>query len=73
VTNPFKSNYEQFIYTSRYARWVEEEKRRETWDETVKRYLSFISDHLLSKHDYTLDTRLYDRLFDAIYNLNVVP
>lgn len=73
TVNPFKSNYEQFIYTSRYSRWVEEEKRRETWDETVNRYLSFMSSHLLSKHDYVLSRELYDRLYNAIYNLQVVP
>jgi ribonucleoside-diphosphate reductase alpha chain len=70
---PFKSNYEQFIYTSRYARWVEEEKRRETWDETVNRYLRFMRDHLISKHNYTIPNDVYNRLYDAIYNLNVVP
>lgn len=33
--------YSQFIHKSRYARWLESEKRRENWDETVDRYLSF--------------------------------
>ena len=33
--------YSQFIHKSRYARWLDTEKRRESWDETVDRYLSF--------------------------------
>jgi len=33
--------YSQFIHKSRYARWLETEKRRENWDETVDRYLRF--------------------------------
>lgn len=33
--------YSQFIHISRYSRWLEEEKRRETWDETVQRYIDF--------------------------------
>ncbi len=33
--------YSQFIHLSRYSRWLEKEKRRETWDETVTRYIDF--------------------------------
>ena len=31
--------YQQFIHKSRYARWLPEQKRRETWAETVNRYV----------------------------------
>jgi hypothetical protein len=34
--------YQDFIHKSRYARWNEEEKRREDWDETVDRYLDYV-------------------------------
>ena len=33
--------YQSFIHKSRYARWLEEEKRRETWEETIARYIGF--------------------------------
>ena len=33
--------YQQFIHKSRYARWIKEEGRRETWEETVQRYVDF--------------------------------
>lgn len=33
--------YEEFIYKRTYARWLESEKRRENWDETVDRYRDF--------------------------------
>ena len=33
--------YQQFIHKSRYARWMPEEGRRETWAETVQRYVDF--------------------------------
>ena len=33
--------YEEFIYKRTYARWIESEKRRECWDETVDRYKDF--------------------------------
>lgn len=35
--------YSEFIHKSRYARWLEEEKRRETWEETVARYIDFFA------------------------------
>lgn len=73
MTNPFPSYYEEFIYKSRYSRWLPDQGRRETWHETVTRYLSFMSSHLLSKHDYVLSGELYDRLYNAIYNLDIMP
>lgn len=72
-SNPFNTYYSEFIYKSRYARWLEEEKRRENWDETVRRYLDFTRSNLKSSHDYVLSDELYKRLYDAIYNLKVVP
>jgi len=34
-------DYSKFIHKSRYARWREEDGRRETWEETVTRYIDF--------------------------------
>ena len=31
------TDYQKFIHLSRYARWLDTENRRETWEETVKR------------------------------------
>ena len=41
MSRQLPTDYQQFIATGKYARWIEEEKRRETWDETVDRYISF--------------------------------
>ena len=38
------TDYQNFIAVSRYARWMEEEGRRETWKETVQRYVDFMSE-----------------------------
>ncbi len=48
--------YSRFIASSRYARWLDEEGRRETWPETVDRYTDFLLEHAaantaLSKSD----------------------
>jgi len=39
-------SYQSFIYKSRYARWVDEQSRRENWDDTIDRYLSFMLEHI---------------------------
>jgi ribonucleoside-diphosphate reductase alpha chain len=73
LTAPFNSYYSEFIFKSRYSRWIEEEKRRENWDETVGRYLNFMVGHLSKNHGYEMPTALYKELFNAIYNLEVMP
>ena len=35
------NEYQKFIHKSRYARYLDREGRRETWEETVNRYCSF--------------------------------
>lgn len=62
------STYESFIYNSRYARWLEKEQRRETWDETVNRYLDFFENRFPKQVK-----PIRKELFDAIYNLEIVP
>ena len=36
---------QQYVFISRYARWIEEKGRRETWEETVDRYCQFFAQH----------------------------
>jgi ribonucleoside-diphosphate reductase alpha chain len=43
------TTYQQFIHKSRYARWLDTKNRRETWEETVKRYFDFFEKHLEGK------------------------
>ena len=37
------SNYEDFIHISRYARYIEGENRRETYDDTVNRWWDYMT------------------------------
>jgi ribonucleoside-triphosphate reductase len=41
--------YPSFIHQSRYARWLPESNRRETWTETISRYFDFFREHLHSE------------------------
>lgn len=66
--------YQTYIYTSKYARWLEEEKRRETWTETVDRYVLNVVEESLSQHieeDEWLP--LAGEIREAILNLEVLP
>ena len=69
IENP----YENFIALSRYARWLENENRRETWGETVDRYFNFMVNQLESKHNYKPDEKLVAELRDAVFNRDVMP
>lgn len=67
------TDYQSFIAVSRYARYLDTEKRRETWDETVTRYFDFMQDHLLEAHNYTLEPSLKTALTDAVLSLEIMP
>jgi ribonucleoside-triphosphate reductase len=41
------SEYQKFIHKSRYARYLDKEGRRETWEETVDRYIDFMSNQAM--------------------------
>ena len=70
VTLP--TNYQSFIHMSRYSRWLEEDGRRETWEETIDRYLSFMVEHLQENYSYSLfGTELAD-LRRGMLNLEVL-
>lgn len=71
-TNPM-TQYMQFIHLSRYARWLPDQKRRETWNETVARYFDFFQKHLKENHHYTLTKALREELESAVLNLDIMP
>lgn len=59
--------YQQFIHVSHYARYREELGRRETWEETVDRYIDFFKARTKSRKIP------WDELRSAILNLEVMP
>jgi len=59
--------YQSYIHKSRYARYIPEKQRRETWDETVDRYISYF------KNRGSLDDKTGEELREAITNLEVMP
>lgn len=74
MNSPFPSVYEEFIYKSRYARWLEKENRRENWDETVDRLVQYYARQVYQTSPEAYDNYWkYDELYDAVYNLEVMP
>lgn len=65
--------YQSFIHSSRYARWIEAESRRESWSETVSRYFNFFEEHLKNNCNYKLPKELRKELEAAVLNLEVMP
>ena len=59
------NDYQSFIHKSRYARYLDEEGRRETWEETVDRYLTFMEE--AAGHSLPSEMR------DAVLSMRVVP
>lgn len=66
MNNYLPTDYQAFIHTSRYARWLENEGRRENWGETVGRYM----DNLVMGK---VPQNTLEELRDAITDLSVMP
>lgn len=66
MSNHLPTDYQSFIHKSRYARWLDEEGRRETWSETVERYMNNLVD---GKVDASTATDIQE----AILGLEVMP
>ena len=72
MTTPQMTVLQQYIHSSRYARWLPEKGRRETWDETVERYVDFFEKHIEENTKGSIKDIKND-LRDAIFNMEVMP
>ena len=73
MNNLLPTPYQEFIHKSRYARWIEDEGRRENYDETVDRYINYMVAHVKDKFDYDLPEADVEDLREAILNLEIMP
>ena len=64
--NILPTDYQTFIYKSRYSKWLPEKGRRENWSETVSRYIDNVVGNKVDE-----DTK--DELMFAILNLEIMP
>jgi ribonucleoside-triphosphate reductase len=66
------SLYQEFIYKSRYSRYLPKQNRRENWEETIERYLTFMHNHLASNYSYDM-APIREKIKKAIIDLKVMP
>ena len=59
--------YQQYIHKSRYARYMDDEQRREEWEETINRYVSFFTER------NQIDDIMAEELYNAIFEQKVMP
>ena len=67
MNNYLPTDYQAFIHTSRYARWLEGAQRRETWAETVDRYMTNVVLPVMGRDSFV------NQIEQAILNLEVMP
>lgn len=71
------NEYQKFIHKSRYARYLDDEGRRETWEETVNRYCDFMRYSALFEFKSDAAEQRYQRMWDkarlAILKMDVMP
>lgn len=67
--SPFNNQYQSFIYKSRYARWLEDESRREDWPETVQRLVDYYGKQV----NWAGTVGDWEALYNAIHDLEVMP
>jgi ribonucleoside-triphosphate reductase (thioredoxin) len=65
----FRNSLGEFVYYRSYSKWIDEEGRRETWIETVDRYMGFMKENLGTK----LKETEYKEVREAILSHEAMP
>lgn len=65
----FRNPLSEFVYYRSYSKWIEEESRRETWIETVDRYINFMKGKIGNK----LKENEYAEIREAILKQEAMP
>lgn len=65
----FSSPYSEYIFYQFYSRWIPELGRRETWIETIDRYMAYMKENLGEK----LSAKEYEEIRQAILNQDICP
>jgi len=65
----FRNPLSEFVYYRSYAKWIEEEGRRETWIETIDRYMNFMKGKIGDK----LKDSEYEEVREAILKQEAMP
>ena len=71
----FDTPQQEYIAKSKYARYLDSEKRRESWEETIQRYFDFAQEHIHDNHPQALGKWLevVPNLQSDVYTLKTMP
>ena len=71
----FDTPQQEYIAKSKYARYLEKEQRRETWEETVNRYFDFADEHMAAKFPQAFSAwgEAAKVIWESVYGLKVMP
>ena len=64
----FPNLLSEFVYYTTYSKWIPEEKRRETWVETIDRYISFMKEKIKD----SLSEKEYEEIRDYMLNMSAM-
>lgn len=68
-----RDSYRSFIAASRYSRWLDDEGRRESWMETVDRYINYMHNHVNTNYTGAIPDTFWLEAREAILNHKVMP
>ena len=69
MTTILPTPYQQYIHVSRYSRWMDDQKKRESWGETAQRYCNFFN----NKFNNKFEDVIFNQLKPAILQCKVMP
>jgi len=69
MSYPFRNELSEFVFYRTYARWLDREKRRETWDEVTERYFN----NVINKHKDTVPRKIQAEIKDNIFKMASMP
>ena len=72
----FETDLQQYIHISKYARWIEDERRRETWEESTARFIDFWEEQTIGGagiNDALIDPEILGDIEKAILRCDIMP
>lgn len=65
----FNNTASEFVYIRTYSKWIEEQNRRETWPETVNRFVNFLKEERGDK----IPAKVIRKIQEKILSFEVMP
>ncbi|OGI87033.1 ribonucleoside-triphosphate reductase [Candidatus Nomurabacteria bacterium RIFCSPLOWO2_01_FULL_33_24] len=65
----FLSPYNEFIFYRTYSKWIPDLRRRETWMETIERFINFMKENIGDK----ITKKEYEEIQEAILKQEICP